>query len=101
MIFSLPESRRPRVPADGRQREYAEAPGSRHWRAKALASNGGLLASLRTGAPGQVRTFKVREIRGANDRSQSTADVDRNPSAATKTPKRSFDDSQQMVASEL
>jgi hypothetical protein len=37
----------------GRQRKYAEAPRSRPWRAKALASNSGLLAWLRAGAPGQ------------------------------------------------
>lgn len=37
----------------GRQREHAEAPGRGPWLAKAAASNGGLLARLRTRASGQ------------------------------------------------
>ena len=64
-----------------------------------------LSGSWPAGAPigdlGQVRTFKIREIRVAGDRSQSPADVDRSPPAATKTPKLSFDDTHHLAASKL
>jgi hypothetical protein len=47
----------------GRQCEYAEAPRSRPWRAKALASDGGLLAWLRAGAAGHyVKTSVMRSF---------------------------------------
>ena len=64
---------------------------------RAHASKVSLRQRPRTYGVGQVRMFKAREIRGPNERSQSTADVDRNPPAATKTPKRSFDDSQHLA----
>jgi len=64
-------------------------------------ANGKFRARLRICSPGLVRTFEDREIRGANDRSQSTADVDRNPPAAMNSRKRSFEDKQLLAASKL
>jgi hypothetical protein len=51
------------MPAYGRQREYAEAPRSRPWRAKAFESNGGLLAWLRAGAAGNRRVLATVRFR--------------------------------------
>ena len=58
-------SRSPRA-GFGRQREYAEAPGSRPWRAKALASNVGLLAWLRTDADGQYLPLRAGRFGASN-----------------------------------
>ena len=56
---SRPDSGLSRTTATGRQREYAEAPGSRPWRAKALTSNGGFLARLRAGVPGHLLSYAI------------------------------------------
>ncbi len=62
-------------------------------------ASGGFLALSRTHSPGQFRSLKVREVRGANDRSQGTADVARRPRALTKSRQRSFINSRRPQAS--
>ena len=64
-------------------------------------SNVTSLVRLCTHAVGQFRTFKVREIRGANAGSESAADENRNPPVATKSRKRSLNESKYLAALKL